>query len=89
MEAAQAASMEFHRLKDRPGGFTDGQSIGCEAKEGITMPKASPWHSIKAPVHHNNTSCNTGNNIERENLRSGTGGKPLCQECANLNSQGR
>lgn len=53
------------------------------------MPKKDPWHSIKQSVYHNNTNCNTGNNIERENLRSGTGGKPLCQECAGLNRQGR
>ena len=53
------------------------------------MPKVAPWHSILQPVHHNNTNCNTGNNIERENLRPGTGGKPLCQECARVNAQGR
>lgn len=46
--------------------------------------KTSPWHSIKASVHHNDTDCNTGNNIERENIRYGTGGKPLCSECARL-----
>ena len=45
----------------------------------INMAKTSPWHSILAKVHHNNTSCNTGNNIERENRRAGKGGKPLCQ----------
>ena len=44
----------------------------------------APWHSVKQPVHHNNTDCNTGNNIEKENLRQGSGGKPLCQECARL-----
>jgi hypothetical protein len=53
------------------------------------MPRKSPWHSVKQPVHHNNTECNTGNNIERENLREGTGGKPLCQECARCNAEGR
>ena len=53
------------------------------------MPKKAPWHSVKTSVHHNNTNCNTGNNIERENLRQGTGGKPLCQECAGLNRQGK
>lgn len=55
------------------------------------MPRTSPFHSIKqyVNVHHNNTSCTEGNNIERENYRSGTGGKPLCQHCANLNAQGR
>lgn len=46
--------------------------------------KKSPWHSIKQTVHHNDTNCNTGNNIEPENLRQGTGNKPLCAECARL-----
>jgi len=50
----------------------------------MIMPKISPWHSIKSPVHHDNTDCNTGNNIEKENLRQGTGGKPLCDECKRL-----
>ncbi len=53
------------------------------------MARRSPWHSIKAPVYHNNTECNTGNNIERENIRSGDGGKRLCDECRDLNAQGR
>ena len=53
------------------------------------MSRRSPWHSVKQPVHHNNTNCNTGNNIERENFRSGTGGKQLCRECAALNRAGR
>lgn len=46
--------------------------------------KTSPWHSIKSNFHHNNTDCNTGNNIEVENRRPGTGGKPLCTECKRL-----
>lgn len=56
---------------------------------GATIMKKDPWHSIKQSVHHNNTECNTGNNIEQENLRSGTGGKPLCKECADLSAKGR
>jgi hypothetical protein len=48
------------------------------------MARVSPWHSILQHVHHDNTECNTGNNIERENIRQGTGGKPLCQECYRL-----
>lgn len=52
--------------------------------KGQDKMKKTPWHSIKQNVHHNDTSCNTGNNIERENLREGTGGKPLCAECARL-----
>ena len=51
--------------------------------------KTSPFHSIKQPVHHNNTKCTEGNNIERYNLRQGTGGKPLCKNCADLNRQGK
>ncbi len=46
--------------------------------------KKAPWHSIKQPVHHVCTNCNTGNNIEPENLRQGTGNKPLCKECEGL-----
>jgi hypothetical protein len=53
------------------------------------MPKKSPWHSIKQSIHHNNTECNTGNNIEAENYRAGTGDKPLCKECADLNRRGK
>jgi hypothetical protein len=48
------------------------------------MAKTSPWHSVKQTIHHNNTNCNTGNNIEKENRREGDGGKPLCRECAGL-----
>jgi hypothetical protein len=53
------------------------------------MPKLFPWHSVKSGVHHNNTACTTGNNIEIINLRSGTGGKPLCKDCADLNRAGK
>lgn len=53
------------------------------------MPRVAAWHSIKAPVHHDNTNCNTGNNIEREDRREGTGGKPRCDECTRLASQGK
>lgn len=53
------------------------------------MAKTSPWHSVKSAVHHNNTACTEGNNIEHENPRSGTGGKPLCNKCTDLNRQGR
>jgi len=48
------------------------------------MARVAPWHSIKSDRHHDNTDCNTGNNIEKENIRSGTGGKPKCEECKRL-----
>ena len=51
--------------------------------------RKSPWHSIKQNVHHDNTNCTEGNNIEPEYLRQGTGGKPLCHHCARLDAQGR
>jgi hypothetical protein len=43
------------------------------------------WHSIHSDVYHNNTGCNTGYNIDPNDLRQGTGGKPLCQECNSRN----
>ena len=46
--------------------------------------KVSPWHSAKGSVYHDNTDCNTGNNIEAENRREGTGGLPKCDECKGL-----
>ncbi len=48
------------------------------------MAKVAPFHSIKQDVHHDNTACTEGNNIEKENRRSGTGGKPKCQHCQKL-----
>ncbi len=50
----------------------------------MNLAKKSPSHPIKAGVHHHNSDCNTGNNIEKENVRQGAGGKPLCAECARL-----
>jgi hypothetical protein len=48
--------------------------------------KTNPWHSIKDNRHHDNTSCTEGNNIEKENVRQGTGGKPLCDHCKRLDA---
>jgi hypothetical protein len=55
------------------------------------MPRVAPFHS-KRPgetVHHDNSACTEGNNIEKYYLASGTGGRPLCAHCARLNSQGK
>lgn len=62
--------------------------MGSLMKGGENMKK-SPWHSVREVVHHNNTTCKTGNNIERENLRQGDGGKPLCKECDKYNKEGK
>lgn len=51
------------------------------------MAKTSPWHSTRPDdkkVHHNNTSCTEGNNIEQKYRKDGTGGHPLCKRCEDL-----
>jgi hypothetical protein len=53
------------------------------------MPKKAPWNSVKQNVHHDNTACTEGNNIEPVNRRDGTGGKPLCHRCKELDDQGK
>ena len=53
------------------------------------LPKTNPWHSIMQNVHHDNTTCTEGINIETYYLRQGTGGKTLCQHCARLDREGR
>jgi len=72
-----------------PPGMGVGATPQEEGKEVRKVPEKSPWHSAKGRVYHNNTECNTGNNIETENKRSGTGGKRLCHECNRLNRMGR
>jgi hypothetical protein len=59
-----------------------------QSSKGTAM-KVAPTHSIKQYVHHDNDKCTERNNIEKENLRQGTGGKPLCQRCAELNKEGK
>jgi hypothetical protein len=53
--------------------------------------KTSAWHSIRPgeTVHHDNTACTEGNNIETHYRRSGTGGKPLCDHCKKLDDAGK
>ncbi len=48
--------------------------------------KKKPWHSDQqsTEVYHNDTNCNTGNNIEKENLARGKNGRRLCKECKRL-----
>ena len=49
------------------------------------MAKVATFHSIKQNVYHDNSKCTEGNNIEKENLRQGTGGKSKCSHCSRLN----
>jgi hypothetical protein len=53
------------------------------------MPKKKPWNSKLTKIYHDNSKCTTGNNIERKNLRNGTGNKKHCKECIKLNRQGK
>jgi hypothetical protein len=56
------------------------------------MPKVAPFHSVKQNtpnVYHDNSKCTEGNNIEKQYLRSGTAGRPLCQHCQRLAQQGQ
>jgi len=55
------------------------------------MPKVNPFHSKQAgtEVHHNNSKCTEGNNIETYNKTSGTGGLRLCSNCKDLNAAGK
>jgi hypothetical protein len=59
-------------------------SPGNQKDQASPMRKA-PWHSTKESIYHENAGCNTGKSISDEDLRQGTGGKPLCQECRRLN----
>ncbi|HZE58299.1 MAG TPA: hypothetical protein VE031_10635 [Chthoniobacterales bacterium] len=53
--------------------------------------KTSAWHSIRPgeTVHHDNTACTEGNNIETHYRRPGTGGRPLCHHCKQLDDAGK
>jgi len=48
------------------------------------MAKKKPWHAKESGVFHDNTDCTEGNNIERRNLREGTGGNRKCDHCKRL-----
>ena len=56
------------------------------------MAKVDPWHSVKLytrSVYHDNTTCDEGNNIEKEYWRAGTGGRIKCEHCAKYDAQGK
>jgi hypothetical protein len=49
--------------------------------------KALPWHSklpSARPVYHDETTCEIGNNIERENVAPGTDGRRKCDRCREI-----
>lgn len=53
------------------------------------MAGVSPTHGEGRDVYHNNNRCTERNNIERANLRQGTGGNRLCETCKRLNREGK
>ena len=63
---------------------TEGLLRGAPAPRKQTVEGAA-WYSVKQSVYHNNPKCNTGHNVDPADLRQGTGGRPLCQECRSLN----
>jgi hypothetical protein len=47
--------------------------------------KVNPFHSkVTLNVHHDQSTCKVGNNIETYNKVSGTGNLPKCSECKRL-----
>jgi hypothetical protein len=72
---------------DKDKGIVDAAQNTVRETTGLLSGKG-PWHSVNSQVYHNNPNCQTGNSIEPENLREGTGDKPLCGECERLNSAG-
>jgi hypothetical protein len=67
---------------------TEGLLRGAPAPRRRSDEKAA-WHAINQSIYHNNSRCSTGNNIDPEHRRQGTGGRPLCQECNRLNQVGQ
>jgi hypothetical protein len=60
------------------------------------MPKVPDFYSINEAikvalnrVYHDNGACPLGRRIPPIERRSGTGGYRLCDDCKNLNDQGR
>ena len=56
------------------------------------MPQREPWHSANPTdqkVHHDNTECVEGENIQPKLRRFGTGNLPRCRHCTYLDAQGR
>src|SRR5215216_4835974 len=71
--------------KDRDEGIVEG--IQNTVRQTTDALKGEgPWYSANSEVYHNNPNCQTGHSMGPENVRQGTGGKPLCGECEQLNN---
>lgn len=60
-----------------------------EGAKGEAMPATPAFHSVKENRYHNNSLCGPGSEIPKHNRVAGTGNKPLCTDCASLNSRGK
>ena len=50
----------------------------------MAVGQEGSWHSVNSDIYHDNPNCQTGSSIAPENIRRGTGGNRLCEECARL-----
>lgn len=44
------------------------------------------YYSLTSDVYHIYQKCSVGNNIEKDNIRQGKGGKRLCKNCEEIKS---
>jgi hypothetical protein len=67
--------------RHRPGG-----EAGSLHEEGVSvMATVPPFYSIlMKKVHHDQSLCTEGNNIEDRYKVQGTGGLPKCSRCREL-----
>jgi len=52
------------------------------------MSMISPVHGANSTVHHTNDQCQFYKRADKRTLENGSGGKPLCTTCAELNEPG-
>jgi hypothetical protein len=62
---------------DKDKGLVEGLQYTLRQTAGALRGEG-PWYSVNSEVYHNNPNCQTGNSMNPENVRQGTGGKPLC-----------
>ena len=76
--------VEFHVQFQFEG---EAESLAHEADDAMEAEEPAFWHAAAGSVYHDQPACSLGNNIEPENRRPGTGGRPLCRECAKLKAR--
>jgi len=54
---------------------------------GAVPQLAGAWHAADGDVYHDDRRCPTGKDIEPLNVRPGTGGHRLCEECQQLHTE--